>query len=343
MDHETTNENDFRSKSYKLPRGVYAQHEGNTLVWTCDFSKTIFAENHTFFSGTCEGLIKTWTCFSEKPLCTFLTHRLPIKCLIYLSNKQIASGSQDKTIKIWTLNGDETSEFICAKTLNGHQGGIKCILKAKDEKMIFSGSCDTTIKMWHLNTGICLRTFQGHEDRVDCLELNRDKSKLLSGSKDATIKIWDISKGECIRTLMGHTSCVTCLCYNVEKREIISGSGDRTIKIWNSHGSLLDTLSGHTNWVTTLILLSSGDLVTAAQDKTIRIWSMMKRDNLFCLKTLHGHQMAVWCLAVLPCGQLVSGSNDSTIRVWSLRDAKCKKVLAAQKNRNICLALRTFF
>ena len=70
---------------------------------------------------------------------------------------------------------------------------------------------------------------------------------------------------------------------------------------------------------------------------------MMKRDNLFCLKTLHGHQMAVWCLAVLPCGQLVSGSNDSTIRVWSLRDGKCKKVLTAQKNRNICLALRTFF
>jgi WD40 repeat protein len=188
MDHETTNENGFRLKSYKLPHGVYEQHEANTIVWTCDFSKANFAQNHTFFSGTYEGLIKTWNCFSEKPLSTFQAHRLPIKCPIYLSNTQIASGSQDKTIKIWTP-GDETSEFICTKALSGHQGGIKCLLKAKDENMIFSGSCDTTIKMWHLNMGICLRTFQGHEERVDCLELNRDKSKLLSGSKDATIKI----------------------------------------------------------------------------------------------------------------------------------------------------------
>jgi hypothetical protein len=42
MDHETTNENDFRLKSYKLPRGVYEQHEGNTLVWTSDVNFQLY-------------------------------------------------------------------------------------------------------------------------------------------------------------------------------------------------------------------------------------------------------------------------------------------------------------
>ena len=45
MDHETTNESGFRLKSYKFPRGVYEQHEGNTIVWSCDFSKTILFIN----------------------------------------------------------------------------------------------------------------------------------------------------------------------------------------------------------------------------------------------------------------------------------------------------------
>ena len=337
MDNEKLVINSFKIKLYKLPSGVFEMNEKRKIIWSCNYLKSTLFENHTFLSGTHEGLIKIWSCFSEKPLVTFQAHRLTIKCLICLSDSQIASGSQDKTIKIWTLN---EKEFVCSKTLNGHDGSIKCLLR-RDERIIFSGSCDSTIKMWHVNTCICLKTFQGHEQRVDCLQLDKDKCKLFSGSKDKTIKIWLISRGECLQTLIDPTSCVSCLEYDTRRAYLISGSADGTIKIWNTKLDVM--LNSHTNRVCALVLLATGDLVSASQDKTIRIWSLMKRTNLFCIKILNGHQMCVWCLEVLPLGQLVSGSNDGTVRCWSLKSGKCERILTDKRNRNTCLALRKCF
>ena len=193
MDNEKLVINSFKIKLYKLPSGVFELNEKSKIIWSCNYSKSTFFENHTFFSSTHEGLIKILSCFSEKPLTTFQAHRLTIRCLICLTDSQIASGSQDKTIKIWTLNDERNEkEFVCSETLNGHDESIKCLLR-RDERIIFSGSCDSTIKMWNVNTCICLKTFQGHEQRVECLLLDKDKCKLFSGSKDKTIKIWLIS------------------------------------------------------------------------------------------------------------------------------------------------------
>ncbi|KAM3093608.1 toll/interleukin-1 receptor domain-containing protein, partial [Phormidesmis sp. 146-12] len=69
--------------------------------------------------------------------------------------KTIATGSRDKTVKLWTLDGHEL------RTLKGHTNTVHSVSFSPDGKTIATGSGDKTVKLWSLD-GQELRTFRGH-------------------------------------------------------------------------------------------------------------------------------------------------------------------------------------
>jgi WD40 repeat protein len=75
----------------------------------------------------------------------------------------IASGSFDKTIKIWNKNyGD------LLWTLTGHDNLVKSV--AFDSTFLLaSGSYDKTIKIWDKIYGSLLRTLTGHGESVEAV------------------------------------------------------------------------------------------------------------------------------------------------------------------------------
>ena len=110
--------------------------------------------------------------------------------------KTLASGSFDKTIKLW-----DTSTGECLQTLQGHTDRIKSVSISQNNKMVASGSDDTTVKIWDISTGKCLQTLQEHESLIRSVVFNQESTIVVSGSYDGTIKIWEISTGECLKTL----------------------------------------------------------------------------------------------------------------------------------------------
>ena len=54
----------------------------------------------------------------------------------------IASGSYDKTVKLWNLEG------LVLKTFEGHKDWVKSVAFSPDGAMIASGSDDKTIRLW---------------------------------------------------------------------------------------------------------------------------------------------------------------------------------------------------
>ncbi len=83
-------------------------------------------------------------------------------------------------------------------------------------------------------------------------------------------------------------------------------------------GPLLHTLSGHRDFVGSLVMLPSGDrFVSSSEDGTIKVWHL--HDGVL-LRTLKEHDDSVNMLALTPDGNLLlSASDDTTVKVWDWR------------------------
>jgi WD40 repeat protein len=79
---------------------------------------------------------------------------------------------------------------------------------------------------------------------------------------------------------------------------------------------MLQTLEGHTDWVTSVAFSPDGkQIVSGSRDTTVRRWDAATGQQL--LPVLKGHTSWVTSVAFSPDGkQIVSGSRDRTVRRW---------------------------
>jgi WD40 repeat protein len=99
-------------------------------------------------------------------------------------SKLIASGSKDKTIKIWQVNTGKE-----AITLEGHSDDITSIIISADNKIIASGSKDKTLKLWALTTGKLISTINHHE-KIQAVAFSPNSQILATGCSGGNIKLF---------------------------------------------------------------------------------------------------------------------------------------------------------
>jgi WD40 repeat protein len=109
-------------------------------------------------------------------------------------NTEFATVSRDKTLRIWTKDGDSTQ----SKIFTGHSSFVSCLYWAREGEIP------------HLKGSI-----------------------VISGSRDCRLIVWNI-EGECIHyELLGHTLDVTSVCV-LRNGDIVSGSQDSNICVWRN-------------------------------------------------------------------------------------------------------------
>ena len=227
-------------------------------------------------------------------------HKLGIYSIEFIFPYRLASGSDDRTIKIWNIDNG-----ACIRTLNGHSNWVLSVYFISPYRLA-SGSEDNTIKIWNIDNGECIRTLTGHRSWVRSVEL-LSPNRLASGSMDGTIKIWNMDNGECIRTLTGHRSAVSSVDF-ISPNSLASGSYDNTIQIWNiDNGECIRTLSdtkiSYNCYGDKLIRFLNKNQIIFDQNKIFRIIILIRYKffiYLSVLKQLKGDQCRkpTWVLVV---------------------------------------------
>ena len=89
-------------------------------------------------------------------------HADSVRSVAWSSNgKQLVSGSDDKSIKLWDIQIGQALH-----TFSGHTDSVLSVAWSPDGKTMVSGSADNTIKLWDIQTEQVLHTFSGHTNSV---------------------------------------------------------------------------------------------------------------------------------------------------------------------------------
>ncbi|KAI9473051.1 WD40-repeat-containing domain protein [Coemansia mojavensis] len=159
---------------------------------------------------------------------TFQAHEKDINSIkIAPGNKLFATGSQDKTAKVWDV---ATGKPL--GTLQGHRRGVWNIALSPTDRVIATASSDHTIKLWSLTDFSCLKTFEGHTSSVLCVEFVSMGTQLLSTGSDGLIKLWSIKDSECVVTLDKHEGKIWTLAKSTSEEYLATGGADSVIHIW---------------------------------------------------------------------------------------------------------------
>jgi len=124
---------------------------------------------------------------------SFSAHTAKIWALAVSPDSQmIASGSEDKTIKLWNLDGKIQQVF------SGHGDDASATLRDRivdicfspDGKILASGSEDYTVRIWSID-GKFMQVLSGHQSSIIGIRFSQDGKTLISVSSDGMVKFWN--------------------------------------------------------------------------------------------------------------------------------------------------------
>eukprot|EP01107_Rhizomastix_libera_P000816 TRINITY_DN11537_c0_g1_i1.p1 TRINITY_DN11537_c0_g1~~TRINITY_DN11537_c0_g1_i1.p1 ORF type:complete len:938 (-),score=317.01 TRINITY_DN11537_c0_g1_i1:21-2834(-) len=143
------------------------------------------------------------------------------------NDKLIATGSQDKTIKLWN-----TADLSLSGTLSGHKRGVWCVQFSPVDQAVLSSSSDMTIRIWSIATMTCLKIFEGSGSSVLRCSFITKGTQVISGSTDGVLKLWDVKTTECLKTIEAHEDKLWSVAVKNDGEMIITGGGDAALNIW---------------------------------------------------------------------------------------------------------------
>ncbi|MEN9520374.1 MAG: hypothetical protein RLZZ381_2962, partial [Cyanobacteriota bacterium] len=238
----------------------------------------------------------------------------------------IATGSEDRTVKLWKPDG------TLLNTFEGHKAAVWDVAFSPDGQRIASASRDKTVKLWNPD-GKLIDTLKGHQDEVLGIAFSPDGQRIASASRDKTVKLWN-PDGKLIDTLKSHQSSVWKAVFSPDGQMIATASEDKTVKLWklNSQGrfQVQRTLGGHTSEVRDIAFSPDGKTIASvSNDNTAKLW---QANSGKLLHTLEDHSSPV--VGVVFCHNskiVVTGSWDGTIKIWNLEGTLLKTINIEKK------------
>ena len=243
--------------------------------------------------------------------------------------KQVATASEDATVRIWSVPGGELLH-----SLAGHTGYVGHIAFSPDGSQLASGALDaasggpdSSVRVWDVRAGRQLRLLSGHTGSIAGLSFSPDGKRLLTAAYDRTARLWDVDSGAELANYKGHVDEITAAALSPDGLHVATASLDGTARFWSA-----DLSKGNVTVEGTLVrrpeTVFSPDgsrLVTVASDNSAAVWDASTGAKV---SSLLGHSKTIVSVAVSRDGrQVATGSQDGTARVFDATTGSVISVL----------------
>jgi WD40 repeat protein len=219
--------------------------------------------------------------------------------------KAIVTASDDKTARVWNLEGQQRLALPHEQTVNSASF-------SPDGKTIVTVSGNTA-RVWNLKGQ--QRLVLSHEQTVNSASFSPDGKAIVTAS-GKTARVWNL-KGQPLTTLQGHEQTVNSASFSPDGQHIVTASDDETARVWDLKGGLLSRLEGYQGRDTSVSFSPDGQhIVTASDSRMARVWDLKGHQ----LTALQGHEETVNSASFSPREPfIVTAAKDNTVRVWDFK------------------------
>lgn len=173
--------------------------------------------------------MRLWDLKTGQTTRRFVGHTKDVLSVAFSSdNRQIVSGSRDRTIKLWNTLGE------CKYTIEpSHSEWVSCVRFSPNSSrpVIVSAGWDKLVKVWNLTNCKLLSNLAGHTGYINSVTVSPDGSLCASGGKDGQANLFDINEGKPMYSLAAGDT-INALCFS-PIRYWLCAATDSMIRIWD--------------------------------------------------------------------------------------------------------------
>eukprot|EP01111_Echinosteliopsis_oligospora_P006343 TRINITY_DN20444_c0_g1_i1.p1 TRINITY_DN20444_c0_g1~~TRINITY_DN20444_c0_g1_i1.p1 ORF type:complete len:364 (+),score=58.13 TRINITY_DN20444_c0_g1_i1:255-1346(+) len=154
-------------------------------------------------SSDYEGIVSLWDASTGQAMAQLEEHEKRVWSVDFskVDPTQLASGSDDAKVKIWSTNVQKSVATIESKA------NICCVKWNPSSPFLLAfGSADHHVHYYDLRaTSEPLMIFKGHKKAVSYVKF-LSHNEIVSASTDSTLKLWHNGQSDCARTYVGHNN-----------------------------------------------------------------------------------------------------------------------------------------
>eukprot|EP00040_Diaphanoeca_grandis_P031815 m.191074 g.191074 ORF g.191074 m.191074 type:complete len:451 (-) comp32421_c9_seq1:705-2057(-) len=154
-------------------------------------------------------------------------HTAAIYCCSYSpSGALIATGSLDKTVRLWNAEThDETA------VLEGHTVAVSDLAWSKDNQSLFTGSFDKTVRLWQVGSGKQIYT-KSLEGLVQSVATSSDPNLFFASTSRKKLYLIDVrAADQC--AVLEHDSIVNSIYASANSFSLVTGDANGAIYKWD--------------------------------------------------------------------------------------------------------------
>jgi len=237
----------------------------------------------------------------------------------------LASGSDDKTIRLWRRSSGAKTGVRCIDQIT-LRSCINAISISPDGGMMAAALDSGWIELYDLGSGKMVGALEGQTtSEVWTVCFSPDGKNIISGALDRAVRIWDVQQRECRWALRGHDEWVNGVSVSPNGNHIVSGSGDKTVRVWDTKTmKCTKTFRGHQDFVRSVCVLDDSNLaVSASDDCQLRVWNIAdgKCQNVLGGNNAKGHSKGIYSVSAGKGNLVASASRDASVMIWDVHKA----------------------